>query len=75
MPNTPEYVKDPLTASLLLRSPRLGAGPGRRGFVDDTAGHVAVAQAVGLVGHRRCARPGLVGFLAGYGLWGSGASE
>jgi len=53
----------------------LGVQPGRCGFVDDTAGHVAAAVAVGLVGHRYVSPAGLVGFLTGHGLWGSGASE
>jgi len=52
MPDTPEDVKDSLTAPVPLRSTRLGAGLGRSGFPDDTAGHVAAAEAVSLVGHR-----------------------
>ena len=75
MPDTHESVKDFLTASVPLRSPWLGSSPGRCGFVDDTAGHVAAAEAVGLVGHRHVSLAGLVGFLAGQGLWGPGASE
>jgi len=53
----------------------LGVEPGRCGFVDDTAGHVAAAGAVGLVGHRYVPPAGLVGFLTGHGLWGPGAPE
>jgi len=52
MPRHPEYVKNFLTASLPLRSTRLGVALGRCGFVDDTVGHVAAAEGVGLVGHR-----------------------
>ncbi len=52
-----------------------GFSPGRCGLVDDTAGHVPAARAVGLVGHRYVSPAGLVGFLTGNGLWGPGASE
>jgi len=53
----------------------VGVEPGRCGLVDDTAGHVAAAEAVGLVGHRYVSPAGLVGFLTGRGLWGPVASE
>ncbi len=52
-----------------------GSEPGGCGFVDDTAGHVAAAEAVGLVGRRYVSPAGLVGFLTGHGLWGPEASE
>jgi len=54
---------------------RLGVQPGRCGFVDDTACHVAAAEGVGLVGHRYVSPAGLVGFLTGHGLWGPGSLE
>lgn len=68
-------VAKPDPAVFGLVSARLGLEPGECGFVDDTAGHVAAAQAVGLVGHRFVSPAGLVGFLAGHGLWPEGASE
>ncbi len=68
-------VAKPDPAVFRLVCGRLGVEPGRCGFVDDTAGHVAAAEAVGLVGHRYVSPAGLVGFLTGHGLWGPGASE
>lgn len=47
---------------------RLGVAPAECGFVDDTAGHVRAAEAVGLVGHRYVSPAGLVGFLTTHGL-------
>ncbi len=54
---------------------RLQVEPGQCGFVDDTAGHVAAAEAVGLVGHRYVSPAGLARFLTEHGLWSDGASE
>ncbi len=68
-------VAKPDPAVFRLVCGRLGVQPGQCGFVDDAAGHVAAAEAVGLVGHRCVSLAGLVGFLTGHGLWGSGASE
>ncbi len=47
---------------------RLGVAPAECGFVDDTAGHVRAAEAVGLVGHRYVSPAGLVGFLTTHGV-------
>jgi len=47
---------------------RLGVAPSECGFVDDTAGHVRAAEAVGLVGHRYVSPAGLVGFLTTHGV-------
>jgi len=49
---------------------RLGVAPAECGFVDDTAGHVRAAEAVGLVGHRYRSPDGLVGFLTDCGTSG-----
>jgi len=68
-------VAKPDPAVFRLVCGRLGVQPGQCGLVDDTAGHVAAARAVGLVGHRYVSLAGLVGFLTGHGLWGSGDSE
>ncbi len=47
---------------------RLGVAPAECGLVDDTAGHVRAAEAVGLVGHRYVSPAGLVGFLTDCGV-------
>jgi len=47
---------------------RLGGAPAECGFVDDTAGHVQAAEAVGLVGHRYVSPAGLVGFITDCGM-------
>lgn len=47
---------------------RLGVAPAECGFVDDTAGHVRAAEAVGLVGHLYRSPAGLVGFLTDCGV-------
>lgn len=65
-------VAKPDPAVFRLVCGRLGVQPGQCGLVDDTAGHVAAAGAVGLVGHRYVSPAGLVGFLTGKGLWGRG---
>jgi putative hydrolase of the HAD superfamily len=53
------YAKpDPRIFALALR--RLGAGPADALFIDDTAGHVAAAETLGLAGHVHTGRAGTI---------------
>jgi putative hydrolase of the HAD superfamily len=54
---------------------RLGAEPGSTLFVDDTAGHVAAAGALGMTGHLHTSSSGTIARIADFLRWDRNASH